>query len=69
MPKAIGIDLGTTFSLVAVCDGAGARILGGTDGERLVPSVVSMAPGGRIVVGSPARARAAADPANTVFSI
>ena len=51
----VGIDLGTTNSLVAYMDLTGPRIIPGEDGEPLVPSVVSIIAGRRIVVGNPAR--------------
>ena len=69
MPEAIGIDLGTTFSIAAIYDGERASVLTGPTGERLMPSVVSVDAYGQVLVGSPAKARAAAHPANTVFSI
>ena len=51
----VGIDLGTTNSLVAFMDLTGPRIIPGADGDKLVPSVVSIVPGGEVVVGNPAR--------------
>ena len=69
MPEAIGIDLGTTFSVVAVYDGERAEVIADAAGERLMPSVVAVNARGRMLVGSPARAQAAGNPTNTVFSI
>ena len=69
MPEAIGIDLGTTFSVAAVYDGQRARVIADAAGECLLPSVVAVDARGATLVGSPARAQAAANPANTVFSI
>jgi molecular chaperone HscA len=67
--RAVGIDLGTTNSLVAVVDGGGPRVLRGPDGSALVPSVVSYAPGGGVVVGEAARELAADRPRDTISSV
>ncbi|MDA1260533.1 MAG: Hsp70 family protein, partial [Planctomycetota bacterium] len=64
----LGIDLGTTHSLVAVLEGGVPRILPGADGDPLLPSVVSFPRGGRPVVGRAALERAALDPERTVHS-
>lgn len=64
----IGIDLGTTHSLVAVCDDAGPRVLQGPSGERLLPSVVRYSQGLVSAVGSEARRRAAEFPRDTILS-
>ncbi len=65
----VGIDLGTTNSLVAFMDLTGPRIIPGTDGDKLVPSVVSIAPGGEAVVGNPARELLMTQPERTVYSV
>jgi molecular chaperone DnaK (HSP70) len=66
----LGIDLGTTNSLAAVVGPDGRpRAIRGPDGEALVPSVVSFAEGGGVLVGRAARRRATLDPAHTVFSV
>ncbi len=64
----LGIDLGTTFSLVAVHDGARPRVLPGEDGDPLLPSVVSFPRDGAPVVGRAALERAPLDPTRTVHS-
>jgi len=64
----IGIDLGTTNSVVAVADQSGARVLSGDDGQ-LIPSVVSFHPSGDILVGVPAKERRLLDAQNTVYSV
>ena len=64
----LGIDLGTTHSLVAVLEGGVPRVLAGEDGDPLLPSVVSFPQGGRPVVGRAALERAALDPRRTVHS-
>jgi molecular chaperone DnaK len=65
----VGIDLGTTNSLVAFMDLTGPRIIPGTDGDKLVPSVVSIAPSGEVVVGNPARELLLTQPERTVYSV
>ena len=65
----VGIDLGTTNSLVAFMDLTGPRIIPGADGDKLVPSVVSMGPGGEPVVGNPARELLLTQPERTVYSV
>jgi molecular chaperone DnaK (HSP70) len=65
----VGIDLGTTNSLVAVCDEAGPRVLLGEDGSALLPSVVRVQQGRPAVVGEAARREAASYPDCTVHSV
>lgn len=69
----VGIDLGTTNSLVAICDLGGPRVLANAGGEKLIPSVVRLeeGPGGalRAVVGSVARSEASAHPLSTYSSV
>jgi molecular chaperone DnaK len=65
----VGIDLGTTNSLVAFMDLTGPRIVPGADGDKLVPSVVSVQPNGEIVVGNPARELLLTQPERTVYSV
>jgi len=60
----VGIDLGTTNSLVSVMDLTGPRILSG-----IVPSVVSVLPTGEIIAGAEARERLITDSASTVYSV
>ncbi|MDX1682560.1 MAG: Hsp70 family protein, partial [Phycisphaeraceae bacterium] len=66
----IGIDLGTTNSLVAFCDEAGPRVLTDEGGEAILPSVVRFAPGSTEAeaVGTPARDHAVEHPHRTIFS-
>lgn len=68
MSPILGIDLGTTNSVVAVADGTEVRALADGMGRRLVPSTVSFHPDGSILVGHEARDRRLVDAANTVFS-
>ncbi len=65
----IGIDLGTTNSVVAVADQRGARVLADNDGVTLTPSVVSFHPSGDVLVGAPAKERRLLDAKNTVYSV
>ncbi len=65
----VGIDLGTTNSLVAFMDLTGPRIVPGADGSKLVPSVVSVQPNGEIVVGNAARELLLTQPERTVYSV
>ncbi len=66
---AVGIDLGTTNSLVAAMRNSIAVVLNDTDGNALLPSVVRYLPGGEVHVGYPAQAEQAADPRNTIVSV
>ncbi len=65
----VGIDLGTTNSLVAFMDLTGPRIIPGSDGDKLVPSVVSIAPNGEVVVGNAARELLITQPERSVYSV
>ncbi len=67
--KVIGIDLGTTNSLAAFLDLTGPKIIPGADGDKLVPSVVSINPSGEIVVGNAARELLITQPDRTVYSV
>jgi molecular chaperone HscC len=64
----VGIDLGTTFSLVAVLDGGAPRIVPNALGEALTPSAVSVDESGHVLVGAAARARAATHPERTALA-
>jgi len=67
--RIVGIDLGTTNSLVAFLDDSGTpRVVTDAEGRAMVPSVVSFATGGEVVVGDAARARAPFEPATTIQS-
>jgi molecular chaperone DnaK len=69
MAKVIGIDLGTTFSAVAVMEGGKATIIPNAEGKRITPSVVSITDEGEILAGDTARNQAIVNPQNTVRSI
>ena len=67
--KIIGIDLGTTNSLVAYMDHTGPKVIPGADGELLVPSIVSYTAAGQFVVGNAARKLLIEQPERTVYSV
>jgi Fe-S protein assembly chaperone HscA len=67
--RVVGIDLGTTNSLIAYMDLAHPRVIPGEDGDRLVPSIVSLGPKGEIIVGNPARKLLIEAPERTVYSV
>jgi molecular chaperone DnaK len=69
MTNAIGIDLGTTYTVVAVIENGKPKIIPNAEGQRLTPSVVAFTDDGRPLVGQLARRQAAANPERTVFSI
>ena len=69
MPKIVGIDLGTTNSLVAIVEEGTPRIIPGRDGSNLVPSVIYFDEWGTILVGNPAKEKLIEEPRNTIFSI
>ncbi len=69
MAKIIGIDLGTTNSVVAVIEAGEPTVLENSEGSRLTPSVVAVTKGGERLVGQIARRQAITNPENTVFSI
>ena len=69
MSKIIGIDLGTTNSVVAVMEGGEPTVITNPEGSRLTPSVVAFTKGGERLVGQVAKRQAVTNPENTVFSI
>jgi molecular chaperone DnaK len=69
MAKAIGIDLGTTNSVVAVMEGGEPNVIINEEGSRLTPSVVAFTKDGEILVGQVAKRQAITNPENTVYSI
>ena len=69
MAKVIGIDLGTTNSVVAVMEGGEPAVIPNQEGSRLTPSVVAFTKDGEILVGQVAKRQAITNPENTVFSI
>src|SRR5262245_43108687 len=69
MSKIVGIDLGTTNSLVAIVEDGIPRVIPGRDGSNLVPSVVYFDEAGEVLVGNSARQKMVDKPRNTIFSI
>ncbi|HEX4381900.1 MAG TPA: molecular chaperone DnaK [Myxococcales bacterium] len=67
--KIIGIDLGTTNSVVSIMEGREPKVIENEEGSRLTPSVVGFAKDGEILVGQVARRQAITNPENTVYSI
>ncbi|MGZ3317218.1 MAG: Hsp70 family protein, partial [Isosphaeraceae bacterium] len=67
--KLIGIDLGTTNSVVAVMEGSDVTVIPNQEGSRLTPSVVAFTSKGEILVGEPAKRQAITNPRGTVYSI
>jgi len=67
--KIIGIDLGTTNSVVAVMEGSEAKVIPNAEGNRTTPSVVAFSKSGERLVGQVAKRQAVTNPENTVFSI
>ena len=69
MGKIIGIDLGTTNSVVAIMEGGDPSVIVNQEGSRLTPSVVAYTKDGEVLVGQVAKRQAVTNPENTVFSI
>src|SRR5881394_2256678 len=67
--KVIGIDLGTTNSVVAIMEGGQPAVIVNQEGARLTPSVVAFSKEGERLVGQVAKRQAVTNPENTVFSI
>ncbi len=69
MAKVIGIDLGTTNSVVSIMEGGKPTVIASSEGPRTVPSVVAFTKTGEKLVGLPAKRQAVTNPENTIFSI
>lgn len=69
MGKIVGIDLGTTFSVVAVMEGGKPKVIPNAEGSNTTPSVVAFLKDGEIVVGQIAKRQAITNPLNTIYSI
>ncbi len=67
--RIIGIDLGTTNSVVAVTEGNETNVIPNQEGNRLTPSVVAFTDKGEVLVGEPAKRQAVTNPKRTIFSI
>ena len=69
MKKCIGIDLGTTNSAVAVCEGGVPRIIVNSEGDRTTPSIVAFTKEGERKIGNPAKRQAIVNPELTIHSV
>src|SRR5213075_199701 len=69
MAKVIGIDLGTTNSVVAVMEAGEPTVLDNNEGSRITPSIVAITKSGERLVGQVAKRQAVTNPENTIFSI
>jgi Fe-S protein assembly chaperone HscA len=69
MAKIVGIDLGTTNSLVAIVEDGAPRVIAGADGSKLLPSVIYFDEAGQVLVGNLAKQKMVEKPKNTIFSI
>src|ERR1700722_8690286 len=69
MSKAVGIDLGTTNSVVAVMEGGKPTVIANAEGSRTTPSVVAFSKNGERLVGQLARRQAVLNPSKTIYSI
>jgi molecular chaperone DnaK len=69
MGKIIGIDLGTTNSVVAVMEGNEPKVIANEEGGCTTPSVVAFEANGNVLVGQQARRQAITNPENTIFSV
>src|SRR6188768_2296524 len=67
--KIIGIDLGTTNSVVAIMEGSEVKVIPNAEGNRLTQSVVAFNDKGDTLVGEPAKRQAVTNPTRTVYSI
>ncbi|MBT8198156.1 MAG: molecular chaperone DnaK [Acidimicrobiia bacterium] len=69
MGRAVGIDLGTTNSVVAVLEGNDPKVIANAEGHRVTPSVVAFAKGGEVLVGEQAKRQSITNPDRTVSSV
>src|SRR5918997_995339 len=69
MGKIIGIDLGTTNSVVAIMEGGDPQVITNSEGSRITPSVVAFTDSGERLVGQIARRQAITNPENTIFAV
>ncbi len=67
--KVIGIDLGTTNSVVSVMEGGEVKVIANQEGNRLTPSIVAFTDKGDRLVGDPAKRQAVTNPKNTIYSV
>jgi molecular chaperone DnaK len=68
MGKIIGIDLGTTNSVISAMEGGEPRVIANEEGSRTTPSIVAYTKDNEILVGQAARRQAVTNPENTIYS-
>jgi molecular chaperone DnaK len=68
MARAVGIDLGTTNSVVSVLEGGEPTVIANAEGLRTTPSVVAFTKDGERLIGQPAKRQAVVNPENTLFA-
>ena len=69
MARAVGIDLGTTNSVVAVLEGGEPTVIANSEGSRTTPSIVAFAKNGEVLVGQPAKNQAVTNVDRTIRSV
>ena len=69
MAKILGIDLGTTYSAMAIVEGGEPRVLENAEGARTTPSIVAVGKTGERIVGTLAKRQSVTNPLNTIFQI
>ncbi len=69
MARAVGIDLGTTNSVIAVLEGSDPKVISNAEGQRTTPSVVAFAKNGEVLVGDQAKRQAITNPDRTIRSV
>ena len=67
--KIVGIDLGTTNSVISVLEGATPNVIANSEGGRTTPSVVAYSPNGEVLVGQIAKRQSVVNPENTFYSV
>ena len=69
MPKAVGIDLGTTNSVVAAMEGGEPTVIANAEGDRTTPSIVGFSKAGEVLTGEVAKRQAVTNPDRTLASV
>ena len=69
MVRIIGIDLGTTYSVMAIMEGSKPQIITNAEGDRITPSVVAYTKTGNLLIGQSAKRQSVVNPENTFYSV
>ena len=69
MSRTIGIDLGTTNSVVTIMEGSDPKVIENSEGDRTTPSIVAFADDDEVLVGQAAKRQAVTNPTNTLFAV